>query len=217
MKSKKLFAKIILAGLIMGGDLWIGCQHQEKTSLPKAVSSEIPDQEGWNSTLIISSLGKVNAKLQYGHMAKFSDKQIVYFDQGVQLDLYNEQGEHSSRVTAKRGLFNERENFVEAINNVVAHSDSGDVTLFTSRLRWDDRRKKIITNDFVTFVTDKDTLYGYGFESNANLTHWVIKKPSGFSHRPMEVDLERHFAEPVPTKVGSTVVDTFATIDTLTH
>ena len=217
MRHKGSQGKIILASLVVCCAVWLYCQRQEKTPPSAVPRSETPDQEGWNSTLVVSNLGKISARIQYGHMAKFSERQTVEFNQGVQLDLYNEQGQHSSRTTADRGILNERNNFVEAISHVVAHSDSGDVTLYTERLRWDDRRKKITSDEFVTFVTEKDTLYGYGFESNADLAHWVIKKPTGFSQRPFDVDWKRHFAKPAPEVDSSAVPKQSAPADTLTH
>ena len=42
----------------------------------------------------------------------------------------------------------------------------------------------MISNDSVEFTTkEKDTLYGVGFESDMDLSHWKILKPSGVTNR----------------------------------
>ena len=68
-----------------------------------------------------------------------------------------------------------------AIGNVRVYSDSG-VTLFTDSLLWNNKNEKIFSNDSIMLTTNyNDTLYGIGFESNVDLTHWKIKKPWGVS------------------------------------
>jgi hypothetical protein len=69
-----------------------------------------------------------------------------------------------------------------AIGNVVVLSDSG-VTLFTDTLSWDNLREKVYTDDEVIFITEEqDTLYGIGFESDVELKHKKILKPTGVFH-----------------------------------
>ena len=66
-----------------------------------------------------------------------------------------------------------------AIGNVIARSDSG-ITLFTETLRWIAEDEKLFTKDSIMITTlDKDTLFGRGFESNADLENWRIVNPSG--------------------------------------
>jgi hypothetical protein len=85
----------------------------------------------------------------------------------------------------------EETNDVEAIEEVVAVSDSG-ITLFTERLRWDNARQKILSNEFVTITTaSNDTLYGHGFQSDQNLKNWSILKPSGVTQKKVDITGER--------------------------
>ena len=44
--------------------------------------------------------------------------------------------------------------------------------------------KLVISNDSVQFTTlQNDTLYGIGFESDMDLTHWKIIQPTGVTGR----------------------------------
>jgi LPS export ABC transporter protein LptC len=182
-----VFKKILYFGLAV---LLIGCRSQQQESVAPP-NYDGPDQEGWNSRITVTSNGRVAAVLQYSHMEKYSKRREVKFDGGIVVDFYNTAGQHTSNLVAKRGLLHEETNDVEAMDNVVAVSDSG-VTLLTERLRWDNARQKIVSNVFVTIVrADNDTLYGNGFQSDQNLKNWSILKPSGVTQKKVDLTGER--------------------------
>jgi LPS export ABC transporter protein LptC len=120
-------------------------------------------------------------------MEKFSKKRRVFFKDSVAVDFYNQQGQHSSKLTAERGVLYEETNDVVALGNVVVVSDSG-VTLRSDSLRWDSRRQKVLTEAFVTITrANGETLRGYGFESDPNLKHLSIKNASGVTPRKLDL------------------------------
>lgn len=179
---------MLLEGLLL---IAIGCQR--KPVAGGSNTAEYPDQEGWNSTVSSSRNGVVNATIHYGHMQQFKKKKVVEFEQGVQVDFFNEKGLHTSKLTADSGRLNEATNDIEAFGNVTVISDTG-ITLTTERLRWDNNIEKIVSNDFVTIVTaEQDTFYGQGFESDQNLQNWRIISFSGKASRglPLNYNLER--------------------------
>ena len=59
------------------------------------------------------------------------------------------------------------------MDSVTAVNDSG-VTIKTSELMWRNSDKKIVSDKFVTILTDKEKIQGFGFEANQNLTNYVI-------------------------------------------
>ena len=72
---------------------------------------------------------------------------------------------------------------MSAFGHVMIRSDSG-LVLRTETLRWDDTYDMVATEDSVMFNTPEgDTLYGVGFESDIDLTHWTIYKPWGVTER----------------------------------
>src|SRR5262245_14650397 len=163
-----------------------GCQSTDQPT-PARSNAEGPDQEGWNSTLTVTSNGRVTALVKYHRMEKFSKKRRVFFKDSVAVDFYNQQGQHSSKLTAERGVLYEETNDVVALGNVVVISDSG-VTLCSDSLRWDSRRQKVMTAAFVTITrANGETLRGFGFESDANLKHLSIKKASGMTPRKLDL------------------------------
>ena len=142
-----------------------------------------PDQESWNSTIILTREGRKRAVIKSGHLAKYSDRQEVILDEKVDTDFFSIDEEHISNVKSDKALVFQSTDNLLAVGNVVVISDSG-VTLFTDSLLWDSGGEKVTSNDTVMLTTESnDTLYGIGFESNVDLTHWKILKPWGVTAR----------------------------------
>ncbi len=166
--------------------LSLGCQSLEQ---PTPAKNKIagPDQEGWNSTITVTSDGRVTALVNYHHMEKYSSQRRVYFDDSVAVDFYDQQGRHTSKLTADRGRLYEETNDVVALGNVVVVSDSG-MILRSDSLRWDNRRQKVLTDAFVTITrANGEMLQGHGFESDPNLNYFSIRKASGTTPRKLEL------------------------------
>lgn len=166
--------------------LCCGCKSQDQQTVTPP-NYDGPDQEGWNSRITVTSNGRTSAIVKYSHMEKYSKRRETKFDGGIVVDFYNTEGQHTSNLVAERGLLHEENNDVEAMDNVVVVSDSG-LTIRTQQLRWDNVRQKIFSNDFVTITTaQNDTLYGKGFQSDQNLKHWSIGRPSGVSQKKIDL------------------------------
>jgi len=161
-----------------------GCQQSKEPAAQDGMAQDsmqiaIPDREGWDATVRITSGGDLRAVIKYGHMTYFNHNKINYFDQGVQVDMFDENGEHTTKLTAKKGEYHETTQDIWAIDEVVVVSDTG-VTLHTPVGRWDQRLEKILSDTVVMVTTvENDTIYGTSFESNADLSHYIIENPHG--------------------------------------
>lgn len=145
--------------------------------------ADFADQESWNPTIILTREAKKRAVVRSGHLAKFADRKEVVLEEKVDADFYSTEEEHMSNLKSERALVYEESDNLLAIGNVVVVSGSG-VTLYTDSLYWDNKLEKITSNDTVMLTTEvDDTLYGIGFESNVDLTHWKILKPWGVTAR----------------------------------
>ena len=166
-----------------------GCYQEQSDSIShKDTNQELPVQEGWNSTLRISKEGRLQTLVAYGHMAQYQNKKTIYFDGGITIDFFNESQKPSSQLTSDRGIYYENTEDVVALGHVVVTSDTG-VTLRTSQLRWDNRLEKILSDTTVMVTTqDQDTIYGMRFESEPDLSSWIIHEPWGVSHQSIELN-----------------------------
>jgi len=179
---------------------WCLCSDANRDNDSDTDDRRLPAQEGWHSELRLSIRGKLQAVVQYGHLVQYEDEKVVYFDQGVGVDFFDADGNHSSRLTAERGEYHEDTEDIFGMGNVVVLSDSG-LTLKTERLRWDQRLEKIISDTTVMLTTEEhDTLYGVGFESNADLSRRVIHNPWGVTARHIDFQALEDAAAESPEK-----------------
>ena len=145
-----------------------------------------PDQESWGVTISMTDAGLQRAIVQAGHLEKFNDRLYILLDQKVEVDFFDLEEKHTSRLTSQLAEVDEKSDFMRAIQNVVVKSDSG-VTLYTDTLSWDHSLEMIYTDSPVMITTEEeDTLYGIGFESDVQLNHWKILHPSGVTNRSNE-------------------------------
>jgi LPS export ABC transporter protein LptC len=142
-----------------------------------------PDHESWESTIILSRDGLLVAIADSRRMIKYNDRNMAHLIGEVDVDYYNEEGLHTSHLSSDSADVNMQANTMSAFGHVIIRSDSG-LVLETETLLWDDTYDMITTDDTVRFTTlDSDTLYGVGFESDVDLTHWKIYQPWGVTER----------------------------------
>ena len=60
-----------------------------------------PDQESWEVTIFMTDAGLQRAIVQAGHLEKFNDRLYVLLDQKVEVDFFDMEEKHSSRLRAK--------------------------------------------------------------------------------------------------------------------
>ena len=117
--------------------------------------------------------GRTKAVLVAGHLRVYNKPDETLLDSNIKVTFYNLSGERTSVLTAKRGKVNDFTKDLYAIDSVVAVSDSGD-TIRTQELMWRNRDKKITSDKFVTIVSPKEKIQGYGFESDQSLSNYTI-------------------------------------------
>lgn len=163
---------------------FLGCQSSEENVI-ESEERVYPDQESWNTTIMLTKNGQKRALVLAGHLTKNNNEALIMMDDSVDVDFFNAEQSHLSHLTAQQAQVNENTNDLLASGNVVVVSDSG-VTLYTEELRWDHQRERIVSEVFITFVQDQDTLTGIGFESDSDLKNWIIRKPSGVTERKIK-------------------------------
>jgi len=149
--------------------LLVACSRSEKeTSGPENTSEssvESPDQESWESTIIVSKFGRRVAKIWAGYIAVYTNKNQTFLKDSLHVDFYDHTGKHKSVLTSREGVVDNRTENLKAIGNVIVVSDSG-IVLETEELIWDNEKQKIISELPVKFTTETDTLTGSSFISN---------------------------------------------------
>jgi LPS export ABC transporter protein LptC len=164
--------------------VFFGCQSERvQPSIMSNIQLEkIPAQESWNSKVTFSDSGKTKAVLYTGHIRVYYDTQETLLDTGVKVDFYDDNQVKSSTLTSKKGRVDDVTQNLWARDSVVVVNDSG-VTITTSELMWRNKDRKIVSDKFVTIVSPKENIQGYGFESDQSLRNYVIYNPTYTSRR----------------------------------
>jgi LPS export ABC transporter protein LptC len=177
-----------LTGIICGTLLTVACQDSAVSKQRGSTKDMYPDHESWVSTFMITRQDRMVAVANSQRMIKYNDRNIAHLIGDVDVDFFNEQGSHVSRLFADSADVNMQQNAMSAFGHVIIRSDSG-LVLMTETLRWDDKYDMVTTNDTVMFTTpENDTIYGVGFESDVDLTHWKIYQPWGVTDREFDVE-----------------------------
>ena len=174
---------LIMAVLFMNSCDPVGQSLEEV----KSVSGRIPSQESWNPVIRINSVDKENVQARAAYSAHYDDPKEILFIGKVRLDFFDLDGNHSSVMSADTGRIDDKRRLFTARGNVFVESDSG-MTLATSIMYWNEEQETIFTDQSIIFTTESDTLYGIGFESDANLQNWTITQPTGVTYREFAND-----------------------------
>ena len=159
--------------------LIVSCEEKIKPSIASMESGHgHPSQESWDATITFTDTGRVNAILHAGHIAMYTEKRFTLLDSNLTVDFFDEQGHHSSKLTASYGKVNDVTHDFEAHNNVVVVSDSG-TTLKTDSLNWNNETQQVLTQAYVEITSPKEQIRGHGLESDQSLKHYRIFKVTG--------------------------------------
>ncbi|MGD9898230.1 MAG: LPS export ABC transporter periplasmic protein LptC [Calditrichaceae bacterium] len=167
--------------------LMISCSAERDEDNTAISTQEYPDQETWNTNLLITKDGMRIGYLKATHVKKYSARKMTYFEDGLQVDFYNSNGEHTSVLNSDGGWIHDVKQDMYAYGNVVVISDSG-ATLYTDTLQWDNKLQKIISNIPVKITTEDDTLYGDSFISDPGLSNYELINSRGSSSKKIVVE-----------------------------
>jgi LPS export ABC transporter protein LptC len=162
----------------------IACSKLPESQTGESGESQAPDQVIWNGRIEVIEGGKLKSVIQAGKISTYEKRKITELDSGVVVDFYNSRGTHSSQLTSRRARIEEVTDLFLAQDSVVVVSDSG-ATLRSERLYWDRQARKIRSDTLVIMTTEYDSLRGYDFEADEDLTSWSLKQPTGQTFRRM--------------------------------
>jgi LPS export ABC transporter protein LptC len=133
-----------------------------------------PIESAKNIKIIYSDSARVEVELTAPVMNRYaSENPYMEMPKGFRAIFYDDALNESSRVTADYGIRYERDMKMEARKNVVVINEKGE-KLNTEHLTWDERRGKLLSDEFVTITQKDEIIYGTGFEANQDFTKYKI-------------------------------------------
>jgi len=117
----------------------------------------------------------------YAEGAQIFDMKKKAYAQVVTMKGYEGRGVVTV-MTSERAIIDTDTNFIEATGNVRVKSSNGTL-LLTSKLFWDDQKKRMHSDRKVTVIKGKNILKGTGFESDMHMRDLQLKEKVEFKAR----------------------------------
>ena len=178
LKSLNITAAFLAAVMFV---LFPACSGKDK-KLAEAISENdtLPSMKTLGVTTLISDSGITRYKVVAEEWLIFDKKNPPYwaFEKGVYLEKFDSLLRIDASIKADTAYYYERKKLWELRGNVQIHSQRGD-KFETSQMFWNEKSKSVYSDKFIRIEQEDKTLTGYGFESNQELTEYVIKNTTG--------------------------------------
>ncbi len=142
--------------------------------------SNSPDLKIENTQIIYSEYGKTKTKLISPLITRYPNLEKPYteFPKGLHVFFYDSLQNEIASIRSNYAINNETENTWIVKNDVQVVNTKGD-TLNTEYLTWNQKKKKIYTDEYVRMIHKDGIIHGKGLEANEDLTKWEIKDITG--------------------------------------
>jgi len=173
MKFKSI---AILFGLAM----FFSCRPDLETIETITKTEKLPVESAENLRIVYSSHAHIQMIMEAPIMKRFEGEEpYMELPEGFVMVFYDTLMNETSRIQAKYAIEYERDNLIDARDDVVVENMETRERLNTEQLIWDRQNEIIHSEKFVKITSEEDVLYGQGFESDERFTSWVIKEPWG--------------------------------------
>lgn len=169
---------ILLFALVVLG--LVSCENEISKIKAYVNTEDLPALKAEGFEMLVSDSSVIRFKLQTPELIRHTNvkEPFTEFPQGVKIEKYDASMNITSSITAQYAKNFDSDDRWEAKNNVIAVNQKGD-TLKTEYLVWDNKKKKIYSDQFVKII-QKDQVYtGIGFESNLDFSSYHIKNLKG--------------------------------------
>ncbi len=164
------------------------CGGENTEVMSKAPSRDkLPVLKAANITTIISDSGITRFRITTPEWLVYDKVEEPYWDfpKGIDFERFDENYNIDANMKSNKAKYIQRKLLWEFNDNVVATNIKGEV-FETDQLFWDDAKDRFYSDKKIKITQEKRIITGIGFESNASLTHYVIRKTKGII--PIEQD-----------------------------
>lgn len=186
--------------ILLGLAMFFSCSPDLETVETITRKDELPAEAAENLRILYSSHGRIQMIMEAPEMERYEgDEPYMELPRGFVMSFFDEFMNETSRISAKYAIQNEKDDLIDARNDVVVENMETLEKLNTEQLIWDRKNEKIYTDKFVKVTSGEDVLYGEGFESDDRFTSWSIKDIWGSFSVDLESDENPEFNEPENT------------------
>lgn len=141
---------------------------------------KLPVLKAANITTIISDSGITRFRITTPEWLVYDKVKEPYWDfpKGIDFERFDEQYNIDANMKSDRARYLQGKLLWEFNDNVVATNIKGEI-FETDQLFWDDAKDKFYSDKKIKITQKKRIIMGIGFESNASLTHYIIRQTKG--------------------------------------
>ena len=162
-----------------------GCEKKTPMSRVQHVQDNEPDQEFYNSRLVISENGITNAIVQAESIKVYMDSHFTSIKGGILIDFFSKEGVRNSTLTAQNGevwgLYEEVDSLKAKGNVKIVSADKTKRMETSSYLIWISSSRKIIAprDSLVKLISEDAVEQGINFVANDDLSEYRMDNVSG--------------------------------------
>lgn len=157
------------------------CSSQKK-ELGDAIleRDSLPGMRTLGVSTLISDSGVIRYKLIAEEWDVFDKKKPPYwaFEKGVYLEQFDSLYNVDASIKADTAYYYERQKLWELRGNVFIKNQKGE-KFNTELLFWNQSTQKVYSDKYIQIEQEDKIITGYGFESNQQLTKYVIHNSGG--------------------------------------
>ena len=179
---KNLKNKIVNIVAIFLVAMFFSCANSVKEVNDFLADKNLPVGESENVRHVYKDSGKVVFRLVTPLLLDFSNRvkhPYSEYPKGLKIVTINKSGVDSTTITSNYAISYSKTSISELIGDVVVYNHTEKSKLKTPQLYWDQKTNYFFTEEKFSLIVEGDTINGKGFESNLNLSGWVLKKITG--------------------------------------
>lgn len=170
----------VLFAVVMLFFVW-SC-NGSKTEIAKNTPKRdlVPVMKAENVTTIISDSGVTRFRISTPSWMIYDKTKEPYwfFPKGIIFERFNQKYDVEANMKSKRAIYFENKSLWRFDGDVVVKNLQGEI-FETQQLYWDDAHSKFYSDKEIKISQKTKIITGIGFESNATLTRYIIRKPKG--------------------------------------
>lgn len=156
--------------------------YSGKKELGEAISERdsLPGMKTLGVNTLISDSGVIRYRLEAEEWDIYDKKNPTYwaFEKGVYLEQFDSLQQVDASIKADTAYYYDKEKLWELRSNVFIKNQKGE-KFNTELLFWNQRTQKVYSDKFIRIEQTDNIITGYGFESNQQLTKYIIHNSGG--------------------------------------
>lgn len=176
------------------------CSDKEQETIKLASDPEtFPTLKTVNVDSYVSDSSYTRYRIQAPLWLMFEEAKEPHwsFPKGLYAVRFDNNMNENGSFTADTATYFSQKRLWRFDSNVRMINNMGDKFL-TEQLFWDQQESKLYSDSFIHIERTDRVLEGYGFESNQDMTEYIVRKPTGIFPTSTFMNRESRVADPQP-------------------